>query len=289
MTPTRRALTVAGTATLVLSLVLSIAPALAANGNGNGNGNDNGNSNSGTIKIHDAETGQEVADSDNDPHVCAFWVGFYTQDAPETGSWELRSWAPTGDGSLVSSGDYDTSGDGMDTTGTLAPAAGHHRFEWWQDGDSNGKHKTLWVDACGTDEEPAGEDATPTPTPTPVVTATATPTPTPAAATPTPTPTPVAATPTPDEDVTPLAPPSDSAAPSQTPEEQVQHGNPGASPSTGPGGAEDHPALGGGYGDPTLPDTAVPLGESGILATIGLMLIVAAHAGKRRERTLPTA
>ncbi len=39
----------------------------------------------------------------------------------------------------------------------------------------------------------------------------------------------------------------------------------------------------------TLPDTAVPGPESGALATIGLLLIVAAHTGTRRKRQLPVA
>jgi hypothetical protein len=40
---------------------------------------------------------------------------------------------------------------------------------------------------------------------------------------------------------------------------------------------------------PMLPDTSMPIGESGVLATIGLLLILAAHAGTRRERQLPAA
>ena len=54
MTPTRRALTVAGVATIAFSLVLSIGPVLAAPGdNGNaGNGNA-ANGNSGTATVTD--------------------------------------------------------------------------------------------------------------------------------------------------------------------------------------------------------------------------------------------
>jgi hypothetical protein len=38
-----------------------------------------------------------------------------------------------------------------------------------------------------------------------------------------------------------------------------------------------------------LPDTAIPVSQSGVLATIGVLLITAAHAGTRRERDLPPA
>jgi hypothetical protein len=38
-----------------------------------------------------------------------------------------------------------------------------------------------------------------------------------------------------------------------------------------------------------LPDTATPYTESGVLAAIGVLLILAAHAGNRRQRQLPAA
>jgi hypothetical protein len=40
---------------------------------------------------------------------------------------------------------------------------------------------------------------------------------------------------------------------------------------------------------PMLPDTALPINQSGVLATIGVLLILAAHVGTRRERQLPAA
>jgi hypothetical protein len=161
MTPSRRALLAAGVTTLAVSLILSIAPALAAKG-GNSDPGNGGGGNAGAIKITDVASGQQVDDSENDPHVCAFWVGFYASEPFESGTWQLLSWAPTGDGSAVASGTYDTSGDGLDATGTLSPVAGHYRFDWMATGSSNAKHKTLWVDdTCVTDEDPPAEDVTP--------------------------------------------------------------------------------------------------------------------------------
>jgi cell division septation protein DedD len=246
MTPTRRAMLAVGVGTVVLSFILSIAPALAKNPHDDGQG-----ANVGTVKVHDASTGQEAAESNNEPTVCSFWVGFYTSGSAEAGTWQLLSWPPTGDKSVVASGSYDTSGDGEDVTSTMSPPAGHYRFEWYASGDSNGKNKTLWVTSdCAAGE---GEVATPTPTPTPVVTPTPTPTPTPVV---TPTPTPV-------EDPGDAATETPSESPSN-PEGDVLSGNPETPP-------------------PGLPDTSMGFGSTGLLAAFGILLILGAHAGRRRS------
>ena len=245
MTPSRRALLAAGVATIAVSMVLSIAPVIAANGNGNSGNAGNGGGNAGTIKIHDATTGLETAENDNDPHVCAFWVAFYAPDPFESGTWQLLSWAPTGDGSVVESGNYDTTGDGLDATSTLSPDPGHFRFEWAAAGENNSKHKTLWVDeTCGEDETPPNEDETP--------------------------------------------PSQNSVPPSQgqTPPNQDQEGESGIlAGNSNP--VVENPAPDGavatGGATTTLPDTSIPLGSSGVLAAMGLLLIVAAHAGTRRR------
>ena len=70
------------------------------------------------------------------------------------------------------------------------------------------------------------------------------------------------------------------------PEEGVLGGNPGpvASPPAPDGNAA--PADGGAA---ELPDTSLPVQPSGVLATIGVLLIIAAHMGTRRARSLPAA
>src|SRR4029079_11577060 len=102
----RRALMAAGVATIAFSLVVSIAPAMAARPG-----------NVTTVKIHDAATALEAAEQGNEPHVCELWVGFYASDDADTGTWQVLSWPPTGDGSIVASGTYDTSPDGVDASG----------------------------------------------------------------------------------------------------------------------------------------------------------------------------
>jgi hypothetical protein len=268
MTPSRRALLAVGVATIAVSMVLSIAPVIAANGNGNSGNAGNGGGNAGSIKIHDATTGVETAENDNDPHVCAFWVAFYAADPFESGTWQLLSWAPTGDGSVVASGTYDTTGDGLDATATLDPVPGHYRFEWTAAGSNNSKHKTLWVDeTCGSeDEDPPSEDETP----------------------------PSEDQTPPSEDETPPSedesPPSQNAVPpsqDQTPPSQDQNGESGILAGNPNPPVVENPAPDGvvatGGATTTLPDTSIPLGLSGVLAAMGLLLIVAAHAGTRRR------
>jgi hypothetical protein len=145
LNPTRRALLGAGVATLALSLALSIAPAWAQSNNGapNGNGAD-----AGTVKIRDASTGDLLSDASNDPHVCAFSV-LFEYSSPTSGTWDILSWAPTGDGSQVSSGTWDTRVGGTDETDVMTLAAGHYRLEYQADGASNSRNKTFWVeDGC---------------------------------------------------------------------------------------------------------------------------------------------
>jgi hypothetical protein len=147
---------VAGVALLALSLLLSIGPAMGVANNSHGGGKGT----SGNLKVHDVGTGTETNGTDNEPHVCAFWLGF-TFDAPfEAGTWVLVSWAPTGDGSTIASGVYDTSGDGTDSSSVIDVPAGHYRVEWAAAGASGSKTKTFWVDAeCGESESQAEEPA----------------------------------------------------------------------------------------------------------------------------------
>jgi hypothetical protein len=144
-------------------MILSVAPVLGAPNNSNGSGNSStpgGSGTSGNVKVRDAESGLETSGTDNEPHVCAFWLEF-TFDAPfEAGTWVVVSWAPTGDGSTVASGVYDTAGDGVDSSSVIAVAAGHYRVEWAATGATSSKKKTFWVDAgCDAPASPAEEES----------------------------------------------------------------------------------------------------------------------------------
>ncbi len=151
LSPTRRALLAAGVATLAISLVLSIAPAWAKN------------SNAGAVKIHDVTSGIDDPGNANDPTVCTFTVVFDYPDPVESGTWTILSWEPTGDGSTVASGTYDTSLTGTDETDPMSFDAGHYRLEYLADGSRSAKHKTFWMgDGCDASGSASDPSASPT-------------------------------------------------------------------------------------------------------------------------------
>ena len=105
--------------------------------------------NNGTVKVHDggAEPSPEVR---NQPHVCTFHLHFFFADAAQSGSWQIRSWSPTGDGSVVLAGTYTTDANGEYRT-PPAPDAytlpnGHYKVFWEGRNSQNIKHKVFWVD-----------------------------------------------------------------------------------------------------------------------------------------------
>ena len=110
--------------------------------------------NNGTVKIHDGATDSEPIIK-NEPHVCTFHLHFFFADPFQSGDWWIRSWPPTGDGSLVMSGSYDTNSDGEDRwpdPGDTALPIGHYKLFWTGDEDKLIKHKTFWT-TCNPEEE----------------------------------------------------------------------------------------------------------------------------------------
>jgi hypothetical protein len=120
--------------------------------------------NNGTVKIHDGATDTEPIIK-NEPHVCTFHLHFFFADPFQTGDWWIRSWPPTGDGSLVKSGSYDTNSDGEDRwpkSGDTALPIGHYKLFWEGDEDKLIKHKTFWT-TCNPEEEGGPVESEPTP------------------------------------------------------------------------------------------------------------------------------
>ena len=110
--------------------------------------------NNGTVKIHEGATETEPGPQ-NEPHVCTFHLHFFFADPFQSGSWEIQSWPPTGDGTVVLSGDYDTEGTGEDRApadGVYELPDGHYKLFWDGDDDKHDKHKVFWV-ACGEVDE----------------------------------------------------------------------------------------------------------------------------------------
>lgn len=120
--------------------------------------------NNGTVKIHDGATDSEPIIK-NEPHVCTFHLHFFFADPFQSGDWWIRSWPPTGDGSLVMSGSYDTSSDGefrWPDPGDTALPIGHYKLFWQGDEDNLIKHKTFWT-TCNPEEEGGPVEEAPTP------------------------------------------------------------------------------------------------------------------------------
>jgi hypothetical protein len=104
--------------------------------------------NDGTVKIHDTAIDAEPIVR-NEPHVSMFHLHFFFADPTQSGSWEIRAWAPGDKGALVLNGTYDTSADGSDrepATGAYALPSGHYKLFWEGRSPQNVKHKTFWVE-----------------------------------------------------------------------------------------------------------------------------------------------
>ena len=124
--------------------------------------------NNGTVKVHDggAEPSPEVR---NQPHVCTFHLHFFFADAAQSGSWQIRSWSPTGDGSVVLAGTYTTDANGEYRT-PPAPDAytlpnGHYKVFWEGRNSQNIKHKVFWVDCPAGAAQGSGSQETAANTP----------------------------------------------------------------------------------------------------------------------------
>ena len=175
----------ASIALMIIGLTLAIAAPGAAGAARNG---DNG-----TVKIHSSTT--PVTDPRDEPHVCIFYLDAFGFDPGQSVSWQIESWPPTGNGTVVASGALTLDSSGNGHTGDMTLANGHYKLFWTFTGENGkAKQKVFWV-AC-----PA-----PTPSPTPSPTSSVTPTPT---VTPTTTSTSVSPSPGPTSSVPPAPPPT---------------------------------------------------------------------------------
>jgi hypothetical protein len=132
-------LTLAGTSAAAPALNVA-ADAAGANAPATTSG-DNG-----TVKIHRSTT--PVTDRRNEPHVCVFYLDAFGFDAAQSVSWQIKSWPPTGNRSVVASGalTLDSNGDGH--TGNMTLPNGHYKLFWTFAGEhGSAKHKVFWV-AC---------------------------------------------------------------------------------------------------------------------------------------------
>jgi hypothetical protein len=115
-----------------------------------------GNGDNGTVKIHNSTT--PVTDPRNEPHVCVFYLDAFGFDAGQSVSWQIKSWPPTGDRTVVASGTLTLDSSGLGRTGDMSLANGHYKLFWNFTGENGfAKQKVFWV-ACAV--------STPSPSPT---------------------------------------------------------------------------------------------------------------------------
>ncbi|MET9910239.1 LPXTG cell wall anchor domain-containing protein [Streptomyces sp. NPDC006476] len=152
-----RTLTRAGALSAVAAAALFAAPVAAhATAVAAGPG-DNG-----TVKIHDATTGEEL--KRNEPHVCTFYLDAFGFDGVQKVDWHIEAWAPTAasKGATVKTGDITLDAQGHGRTEDLSLPDGHYKLFWNFDGEKGAaKHKVFWTDC---EDEGAG-GSTPTSTP----------------------------------------------------------------------------------------------------------------------------
>jgi hypothetical protein len=143
------------------------------------------NGDNGTVKIHRSTT--SVTDRRNEPHVCVFYLDAFGFDPAQSVTWQIQSWPPTGDRTVVDQGALalDSNGDGRTSDQTLPN--GHYKLFWNFAGEHGAaKHKVFWVSCPAATSPPTTPPPTtppPTATPTPSATSTST---TPPAQAPTP-------------------------------------------------------------------------------------------------------
>ncbi|MFJ8634162.1 LPXTG cell wall anchor domain-containing protein [Streptomyces sp. NPDC093568] len=138
------ALTAVAAAALLSAPAAAHATAIAA-----------GPGDNGTVKIHDATTGEELRK--NEPHVCEFYLDAFGFDSVQQVSWHIEAWAPTAavKGETVKSGAITLDGEGHGRTEDLTLPDGHYKLFWNFEGEKgSAKHKVFWTDC--EDEEPSG-------------------------------------------------------------------------------------------------------------------------------------
>ncbi|MFD5393349.1 hypothetical protein ACFWJW_03730 [Streptomyces sp. NPDC127097] len=137
----------AGTLTAAVAAALLLAPFGHAATPG-----DNG-----TVKIHDAKTGEELRK--NEPHVCTFYLDAFGFDGGQQVDWHIETWAPTAGvkGTTVKTGSLTLDDKGHSRTQDLSLPDGHYKLLWNFDGEhGRAKHKVFWTDCEDDTTQPDG-------------------------------------------------------------------------------------------------------------------------------------
>lgn len=115
-----------------------------------------GGGDNGTVKVHRSTTSAQ--DMRNQPKVCEFYLVGFHFDGQQAVSWQIKSWPPTGDRTVVKSGALGLDQDGWGRTEDMSLPDGHYKLYWNFAGEKGrAKQKVFWV-RC-----PGAESPTPTP------------------------------------------------------------------------------------------------------------------------------
>ncbi|MFF5938339.1 LPXTG cell wall anchor domain-containing protein [Streptomyces sp. NPDC012508] len=161
----RRSLIPAGALVAAVAGSLVLAPAASAQGKHGDNG---------TVKIHDAKTGEELRK--NEPKVCVFYLDAFGFDAGQKVTWKIKAWANNDQdkGTTVKSGLITLDADGHERTEDMTLPNGQYKLFWnWEGEKGAAKHKVFKTDCPaetpgtetpGTSETPGTESPSATPT-----------------------------------------------------------------------------------------------------------------------------
>ena len=107
----------------------------------------------GTVKVvNDNDDPLGADDRDNDPHVCKFHLYGFHFDNSSSGTWQIESWPPTGNRTVVASGTWTADGTGQWAVAGPTLADGHYELDAKQTlptTPGSDKNKVFWV-SCGT-------------------------------------------------------------------------------------------------------------------------------------------
>ncbi|WP_030544758.1 LPXTG cell wall anchor domain-containing protein [Streptomyces albus] len=110
----------------------------------------------GTVKIHDAETGEEFVK--NEPHVCVFYLDAFKFDAGQKIEWKIVEMPPTGTrGTEAEAGTLTLDAEGHGRSDDLTLPDGHYKLLWNFEGENGkAKQKVFWTDCEEEDDEESG-------------------------------------------------------------------------------------------------------------------------------------
>jgi LPXTG-motif cell wall-anchored protein len=111
----------------------------------------------GTVKIHDAKTGEELRK--NEPHVCGFYLDAFGFDGMQQVAWKIVEMPPTGTkGTEAKSGALPLDDSGHGRTDDMTLPDGHYKLIWNFDGEhGKAKHKVFWTDCSGKGGQSGGD------------------------------------------------------------------------------------------------------------------------------------